>query len=181
MDVIFRRSQRSDPWFVHYVRFKLKCHIELTDSERTIINKYNFDRSILIEVDQPNLFRKSALIALFAFLISIPLLAWNLWREIGMGWTGILVIAALIGLIFGYMAYHQFRETIYVKDLIHGRYFKCKSVVELARREAGLESICGYLRQVMESAKHCDGDERHEILPLPPEEAKRAILSGPIF
>ena len=68
------------------------------------------------------------------------------------------------------------RETIFVKDLLHGRNFTCESVVELARKEAWLEGACGVFRQVMESAKHWDGVERHTIEPLPKEQAKELIL-----
>lgn len=180
MDMIFRRSQAA-PSGLGRARFKLHCKIELNDEERSLITRYHFLDAVLIYLPQPTLFRNSALIGLLVFLISIPILALNFWYQIGMGWTGVVVIAAIIALAAAFIAYNQMRETIYVKDLIHGRNFKCVSVVELARKEAGLESICGYLRQVMEGAKHWGGDERREVMPLPPEEAKRFILSGPIF
>ena len=89
--------------------------------------------------------------------------------------------AILIGIACGYIYYTQKRETIYVKDLLHGRKFKCKSVIELARKEAFLESITNYFRQVVESAKHWDGQEARPITPMPPEDAKRFILSGPLL
>lgn len=61
---------------------------------------------------------------------------------------------------------------------MHGRYFSCGSVVELARKEAWLETATAFLRQVMESAKHWDGTERRPVEVLPKDEAKRIILRG---
>ena len=87
-----------------------------------------------------------------------------------------LTLSLIVGGIAAYMWINEKRETIMVQDLIHGRHFTCKSVVELAKKEAWLESACGVFRQVMESAKHWDGVERHTIEPLPKEQAKELIL-----
>ena len=88
------------------------------------------------------------------------------------------VLALIAGLGAGYWWYHQKRETIYVKDLLHGRHFNCDSVVELARKEAWLGTVVSFLRQVMESAKHWDGTERHTVEPLPKDEARQVIIKG---
>ena len=65
---------------------------------------------------------------------------------------------------------------VFVIDMLHGRNFTCDSVIELAKKEAWLEGACALFRQVMESAKHWDGVERHTIEPLPKEQAKELIL-----
>ena len=93
------------------------------------------------------------------------------------GTIGIL-IGFLAGIGAGYWYFNEKRETVFVKDLLHGRHFTCDSVVELARKEAWLETIVGFLRQVMESAKHWDGTDRHQIEPLPKDEARQVILKG---
>ncbi len=88
----------------------------------------------------------------------------------------------LLGLIsaggFSYWYINEKRETIFVRDLLHGRHFKCESVVELARKEAWLTTIVSYLRQVMESAKNWDGTERHTVEPLPKDEARQFIIKS---
>jgi hypothetical protein len=86
----------------------------------------------------------------------------------------VLGLAAGVGA--GYWLMNEKRETIFVKDLLHGRNFTCDSVVELAKKEAWLEGACSMFRQVMESAKHWDGVERHTIDPLPKEQARELIL-----
>jgi hypothetical protein len=180
MDILFRRAQVKRP-LSGGVNFKLHAKIELSDEERSLVNRYYFARSTLVEVDQPGLMRNTILLSLLSFLIILPVTAWNFWREIGLGWAGVICVSALAAIGIGIFIYTQLRETIYVKDLIHGRYFKCRSVCALARKEAYLHGITAYLRQVIESAKHWDGDEKFEVLPLSPEEAKRMILSGPMF
>ena len=69
-------------------------------------------------------------------------------------------------------------ETIYVKDLIHGRYFACPSIIELARKEAWLGVVSSFLRQVMESAKYWDGTEVVPVDALSRAEAKFVVIRG---
>ena len=76
----------------------------------------------------------------------------------------------------GYWWYNQRRETIYLKDLAHGRQFKCNSIINLIKKEAELEGIVGLVRQVLESAKHWDGTESIPIEALPKDEAKQYVL-----
>ena len=78
----------------------------------------------------------------------------------------------------GWWYANEKRETIYVRDLMHGRNFKCDSVVDLARKEAWLATVVSFLRQVMETAKHWDGTESHKVEPLPKDEARQVILRG---
>ncbi|MGV6850283.1 MAG: hypothetical protein ACWA5A_18070 [Marinibacterium sp.] len=51
-------------------------------------------------------------------------------------------------------------------------------MIELARKEAWLGTVVSFLRQVMESAKHWDGTQRHTVEPLPKEEARQVIIKG---
>ena len=168
MDLLFKREQSNAA--SGGVNFKLWGKIELGEDEKSIVSKYKFDQAILIFADQPGLLRKSIFIGLGALVAAMVLLN-------QMGMMGAL-IALAAGIGAGYWWYHQKRETIYVKDLLHGRYFNCDSVVELARKEAWLGTVVSFLRQVMESAKHWDGTERHTVEPLPKDEARQVIIKG---
>ena len=168
MDLLFKREQSNAT--SGGVNFKLWGKIELDEDEKSIVSKYKFDQAILIFADQPGLLRKSIFIGAGALVAAMVLLY-------EMGVVGAL-IALSAGIGAGYWWYHQKRETIYVKDLLHGRHFKCDSVIELARKEAWLGTIVSFLRQVMESAKHWDGTERHAVEPLPKEEARQVIIKG---
>lgn len=114
--------------------------------------------------------RNAAIVAFGGFV-----LAYLLLLMIGLG---SLFVAILLGAGGGYYYFHQKRETIFVKDLIHGRYFTCDSVIDLARKEAWLETIVAFLRQVMESAKHWDGTQTLDVPVLGKDEAKQLIIRG---
>ncbi len=168
MDILFKREQNNAA--SGGVNFKLWGKIELDDDEKAIVKKYKFADAILIFVDQPGLFRKSAMVGFGVMLLALIVL--SAAKTIGM------IMALIVGVGAGYFYYHQKRETLYVKDLLHGRHFVCDSVIELARKEAWLGTIVSFLRQVMESAKHWDGTERHIVDPLPKDEARQVIIKG---
>ena len=154
------------------MNFKLWGKIELDENEQALVKRYRFDEAVLIEAIQPSLLRKTVLIGVAAFVIVFAVLAFN-WST-----TGGFIVALMAGGGFGYWYFHENRETIYVRDLMHGRNFTCPSVVELARKEAWLGYVVSFLRQVMESAKHWDGTERHAVEPLPKDEARQVIIRG---
>ncbi|WP_417519751.1 hypothetical protein [Minwuia sp.] len=170
MDLLFGRSQTEGRF--SKVRFNLWCKIELDETEDALVGRYGFDNAVLIEAFQPRLLRTATLIGVAVFLIAGGLLS----AVVGTSIAVALGLAAGAGA--GYWFFHEKRETIFVKDLLHGRHFACPSVIELARKEAWLETITGYLRQVMESARHWDGTQRHKIEPLPKDEARQVILKG---
>ena len=76
----------------------------------------------------------------------------------------------------GWYIWNKYRETIFVSDLLHGRYFKCRTVVDLAKKEAYLNNITMTLRQVMESARHWHGVQAHDVPVLPPDEARQFVV-----
>jgi hypothetical protein len=170
MDLLFRREQTSGR--LARVSFKLWGKLELTPEEQGLVNRYRFDEAILIAAIQPGLWRRAILLGGVAFIVSILVLG----RFMGTGLSATLSL--LPALAAGYWYVNEKRETIYVRDLLHGRHFTCDTVIELAKKEAWLAHLVHFLRQVMESAKHWDGTERYTIMPLPPEEAREVILRG---
>lgn len=169
MELLFKREQTTGK--MGRVNFKLWGKLEPTEDEQALISRYRFDEAILIGADDSHLLRGAIKLGVIAFVIAALLFTYLTSNGVlGAG----LGIAAGVGA--GYWRMNEKRETIFVKDLLHGRHFVCAGVVELAKKEAWLEGACGVLRQVMESAKHWDGVERHTIEALPKEEAKALIL-----
>lgn len=170
MDILFKREQNAG--HMGRVTFKLWSKLEFDEAEAALIKRYRFDEAIMIEALQPTLIRNAGLLGLVAGLFAMVLLDTFLPASVAM----------LFGLLaFGgtaYWHYHNKRETIFVRDLIHGRNFACKTVIDLAKKEAWLTSIAAMLRQVMESAKHWDGTETIHIEALPKEEARQFILKA---
>jgi hypothetical protein len=170
MELLFKREQTAGK--LRRVNFKLWGKIELDQDEQEIVRRYRFDEAVLIDVLQPNLLRATMFVATAVFLVT-AIIAYAYW-SIG---TAFLV-GILAGGGAGYWYLHEKRETIFVRDLLHGRHFTCDSVVELARKEAWLSVVVSFLRQVMESAKHWDGTEHITIEALPKDEARQVILRG---
>lgn len=170
MELLFKREQTAGK--LARVNFKLWGKIELDSDEKEIIRRYRFDEAILIAALQPNLIRATIFVALGVFILVFGSLS-TIWSTGGGFIAGILAAGGA-----GYWYLNEKRETIFVKDLLHGRHFTCDSVVELARKEAWLSIVVGFLRQVMESAKHWDGTERLTIEALPKDEARQVILRG---
>jgi hypothetical protein len=169
MDLLFKREQT--PGRLARVQFKLWSKIELDEEEQALVSRYKFDEAVLIAALEPGLFRRAAVVALVSTLVALALLF--RWGD-GLG----IILAVIIGPGIGYNYFNNKRETIFVRDLLHGRHFACSSVVELARKEAWLETVVGFLRQVMESAKHWDGTEHLKVEGLPKDEARQVILKG---
>jgi hypothetical protein len=166
MNLLFKRQQSEGNG---KVKFKLWAQTELDEDEQHIVKRYRFDGAKLIDVFQPNLLRNAILVALgVSVVVSFVLSRFALGLPIGVS----------AGIAAGYFFYDRKRESVLVRDLIHGRYFACDSVIELARKEAWLSTVVAVLRQVMETAKHWDGTETIPIAALSKEEAKYIALKG---
>lgn len=185
MDLLFKRAQTKAPGGIGESlgipnlplltirpKFKLWAKIECTPEEQGIISHYNFTDTVLVEGFQEGLFKRSLVVGFWSFLLAtvflIPMFRFT---------TG-FVLCLIAGSIAAYLYYDKHREIVFVRDLLAGRHFTCASVVELARKEAWLETITAFLRQVMESAKHWDGTEVRPIVPLDKDLAKQLIIKG---
>jgi len=167
MELLFKRDQQS--YRSRHIIFKLWSKVEVDSEEKALIDRYHFHDAILIAADDSHLVRPAIRLGTGIFIL-VTIFAL----------PGASVLAPFLGgiagVIAGYWYINEHRETIFVRDLLHGRHFQCESVVELAKKEAWLEGACSLFRQVMESAKHWDGVERHTIEPLPKEQARELIV-----
>lgn len=170
MQLLLRRSQRRTRILSRPV-FKLHARIEFEADEEEIIRHYGFQSARLIEVSQPNLVRQSVLVGFIVAAIVFGVFA-------GMDWELAVPLGIVSGIVSGWLYFDRNRETIFVKDLIHGRFFDCGSIIDLVRREAWLGIVTSFFRQVMESAKHWDGTEAMPIEALSKQEAKFVVIRG---
>lgn len=167
MNLLLKRNQTDGA--IGKVKFTLWAKTELDEDEEHIVRRYRFDNAKVIDVLQPNLPRNAVLIGLGAAALAFVIL-------FRVPFNNILAVA--IGIGAGWFFYDRKRESLFVRDLIHGRYFTCDSVVDLARKEAWLAAVIAVLRQVMETAKHWDGTETIPIEALSKEEAKYIAIKG---
>jgi len=169
MDLLFKRKQYVAPSFtsIKKVYFKLNAKVELTEEEQALVSKYDLRDAAIINKPSPGLIMQSVAVGLFAAFVGFVILRLTL--------GGALIVGPLIGIAAAFFYYHHYRKTIYLRDLLKGRTFRCKSVVELVETETWMQSVLSYLRQVIETAKHWDGVEKFTIEPLDSYEAKKAV------
>ena len=179
MDLLFKRAQTPGGGRIGISipglgkpKFKLWAKIELDAEEQIVLDHYRFDQAMLIDSFQPELMKKAAILGSVVFVIT----ALFFWPS--SGFAGALFWGLIAGGAAAWFYFDKKRETIFVRDLLHGRYFSCYSVVDLARKEAKLETLSGILRQVMESAKHWGGTEAIKIEALPKDLAKQLIIQS---
>lgn len=155
------------------VIFHLLAELELTEEEEALILKYRFAKAPLVVSnpidDLKQAFRPALLVGLVVFAF--------FWLSSSFG--AALSAAILVILVMTVIYFKTLREQILVSDLLDGgRTFHCDSIIALIKKEAFLEGICEYLRQVLESAKHWDEREVIAIRPLDKAAAKQAVLQG---
>lgn len=165
MELLFKREQTSGR--MGRVAFKLWGKVELTEEETALVRRYRIDESVLIDADDDAQRNKAIWLGVLAFAVAAGLI-FALFKNGGFAFLG--GIAG--GVAAGYWWLNEKRETVFVKDMLHGRHFTCESVVDLAKKEAWLGSGCAVFRQIMEGAKHWDGVERTTIEPLPKDQVK---------
>ena len=167
MQLLFEREQVSG---ARAPKFKLKAKIDVDETEKAIIAHYRLDKAMLISKFEPFLMKLTAYAAGGSFLLAL-LMGYSL---AGFGTGVFLGLCAAGGA--GLYIWNKYRETIFVSNLLHGRYFECRSIVDLAKKEAYLNSIVVMLRQVMESARHWHGVQAHDVPVLPPDEARQFVV-----
>ena len=181
MDLLFKREQTPGGGGTGFSipglrlgapKFKLWAKIELDPEEKIVLDHYRFDNAVLIDSFQPELMKKAAIVGGVVFVVT------TLFFLARSGFAGALFWGLLLGGAAGWFYFDKKRETIFVRDLLHGRYFSCGSVIDLARKEAWLETVTTFLRQVMESAKHWGGTEAIKIEALPKDLAKQLIIQS---
>ncbi len=180
MNLLLNRDQKSASLFTLVplkigtgVTFSLHAELELDAEESELMRKYQFAKAPLVLSDPiddlKKAFRPAMLLGIAAFIIVWFFASFTVTLTLSL-----LVIAAMTVVYF-----RALREQIVVSDLLGGgRTFWCDSIVELIQKEAYLEWISAYLRQVLESAKTWDDREIIPIRPLPKGDAKQSILNA---
>ena len=175
MNLLFERKQKAGIVTLVPLQFgggplfTLWAKAEFTEDEYALLQKYRFNDALLIADDWLTMLQRSFRTSLIVgFVVWWLLLAFCSWAI-----TTTLTMVAVVALTAVY--YNELREHIYVRDLVHGRTFRCFSIVELVQKEDYLKGITAYLRQALETAKNWDGREVVPIPTLTPQEAKALV------
>ena len=170
MKIIFKRTQYRS-WLLRRVRFRLWCELELEQTEKEAIRHYDLAPAILASIEVPNLMRYALVAAAVTAPVSFFLFAYFFGRVTG----GFLACGS--ALAAGWFVYDYFRETIYVKDLVHGRDFRCGTVSWLAWQEDELKKLVAILKRVIETSKYWDGGDVIEVPPYDEDFARDVIVT----
>ena len=176
MNLLFKRYQKFGAWFSLVPLRVGRGVVFRLHEEQRLINRYRLTKSPLVVSDPIDDLLRAVRPALVLSLITLSAV-WFL-----LSFTTALWGAAFVLLTMTAVYFYTLREQIIVFDLLAGgRTFYCESIVALIQKEAYLEVVCSYLRQVLESAKQWDDRERIAIEPLKRVEAKQAVLHGSGF
>lgn len=178
MQIIYQRSQSNSSFSLVPLRiaggiaFSLWAKIELSQEEQFLFDRYRFRDALLVEGDAFVALKRAARISIVITLVLGGAIA------VFVNWHVAAVMSGIgfVGLTLAF--YDRLREHIYARDLIDGRTFRCFSVIELIEKEWYLERVCGYLRQVLESARHWEDRETINIKALSRDAAKHVVLKG---
>ncbi len=180
MNLLLNRDQKSAALFSLIplkfgsgVIFHLHAELELDDEEKQLMQKYKFAQAPLVLSDPiddlKQAFRPALVLGLIVFVVF-----WILAT-----FSTALSLAMLVTLVMTVVYFNTLRELILVQHLLDGgRTFHCDSIIELIHKEAFLEGISEYLRQVLESAKNWNDREVIPIKPLDKARAKQMVLSA---
>lgn len=169
MDLLLKREQNRN-WRGRVV-FRLWSMTEMTEDERDLADRYQFGESVVLISDDEGILKWAFAMGFVAFLFAGGFVGANTGEP-----AAGLAVGVLGGIVAGFWWFNEKRDTIFMRDLIHGRRFKCGSIVELAKKEALLDNACIVLRQVLETTKHWDGVETVPVPPLSREEAKDVVV-----
>lgn len=178
MNLLLNRDQKSSEVFSLVplrigggTVFHLNAELELDDEEVELVKTYHFADAPLVISDTmddlKNAFRPALLLGAVTYLVTWFLTSSSL----------ALGLALLVVFVMTVVYFKTMREQIVLRDLLNGgRTFRCDSIVSLIQKEAFLEGISEYVRQVLESAKNWSDRESISIQPLDKKAAKQMVL-----
>src|SRR5205823_125558 len=157
MQLLIQRGQ-GKTILLRRPNFRLWAKFELNPEEAALINKYQVHDHILVE-GIPGQLRKAMIISGMVGMFGWGLIAAKARFEEG------ILIAILVFVIGSLVIYDNIREQILVRDILNGRFFKCKSVVSLMAKEQNIAEMANAFRHLLEAMKNWGGREIIELEP----------------
>ncbi len=158
MNLLLRRSQAQG--VTGRPMFNLWAKADLLPEEEALLAKYREVRNtVLLDGDPTKGLRPALYLALPIAAVAALIVA----PEFGLWPAALVFLVAFFG--GAYVIYEHLREPVYVRDLLNGRYFRCRSVTELMDKEDVLKLMAVNLRQLLEDMKDWGGKEVIAIAP----------------
>jgi hypothetical protein len=156
MQLVMRRNRLTgNEWH----KFKINARMVLNEDEKSLLARYVLQDVILTPGNVRRDARRAVLIS-----AGLSLLLYGILR-IGAGFPPL--IAVLIFPFLAYLIYHQIREEVRVKDLLDGRDFKARSLLQLLQKEYAIRKMSAVFSTVVSQARTWHEPEVIELEPQP--------------
>jgi hypothetical protein len=151
MQLVMRRYRLEG---ADWHKFKINARMVLDAEEAGLLDKYKLKNVILTPGNVARDLKKSALLAGILFVI--------LYFAIGIN-----VITVFTPPMVCFLIYHQIREEVRVADLITGRDFKARSLLQLLQKEHAIRNMSAVFSNVAAQARTWQEPEVIELEPQP--------------
>jgi hypothetical protein len=152
MNLVMKRQRLEGG--ITWNTFKINARMTIDEDESSLIRKYSLRNVVLTPGNTPRDLRKAAWIS---GIISL-LLYFILLHNIG--------VTLLVFLVAGFLVYAQIREEVRVEDLLTGRDFGARSLVQLLVKENRIRKMSGVFAIVIEQARTW---HEPEVIPIEPQ------------
>jgi hypothetical protein len=152
-------SGLSGIWF----RFRINVRLVLNEQEKHLLVVYSLRDVALTEGDMRRDLIRSALIAVpLAIILTFMTL---IFRTTIFG----LNIGTFMSILFVtfFLVYMQIREAVFVEDLLTGRDFKARSLINLLDKEYRIRKMSAVFQTVLDQAETWDQPEVIDLSPEP--------------
>jgi hypothetical protein len=163
MQLLIQRGQRKT-LLLRRPLFKLWVKFECLPEEAALINKYQVYNMILTEgglAGQFKLYLKQIAGGEFRLALFLAVLPAVFTYVI----TNQILYALGVWFIGVFLIYPQIREQVRVYDVLAGRNFSCRSVVDLMILEEEIAKVANCFRHLLEVMKNWEGREIIELKP----------------
>lgn len=175
MKLLLKRSQTKPSMFFSLIPFRLgrsviftvHAELELSTTERSIMNRYNLADACIVGGNMLQDFKKCIMPMLIIFLGATIVL--NSLIDT----NSAFLLASISSFVTFWYAFFQLREYVIVKQLLDGgRNFHCDNIVRLIQKESELNRQCQMVSIILESARTWDDRETIAIPDLSKDAAR---------
>src|SRR3954447_13296660 len=152
-------SGLSGIWF----RFRINVRLVLNEQEKHLLVVYSLKDVALTEGDMRRDLIRSALIAV---PLAIILTFMTLFFRTTIFGLNVGTFMSILFVTF-FLVYMQIREAVFVEDLLTGRDFKARSLINLLDKEHRIRKMSAVFQTILEQAETWDQPEVIDLTPEP--------------
>jgi hypothetical protein len=157
MQLVMRRKRLTGGIWHNFV---ILVHLTPNNEESLLIAKYML-RNVTLTAGNTLRDLKRSLFATVPFSLLVTALL--MYTKVGLN----LIVFVITLLLSTFVLYHQIREAVRVDDLLQGREFKARSLIDLLLKEQQIRKMSTAFEIVLDQARTWDKPEVVELKPEP--------------